>query len=144
MAISLQMLKRASPAGSESLPKILSGKLLYYIRMLIQLLINALAFYITAYIMPGITISGWVSLFVIAIVWGILTVVIKPILIVLTLPITILTLGLFTIVINAVLLLITSNIVPGFSIDGFGTAVLAVIVLSIVNSFLGAVLAPKS
>lgn len=138
------MLKRASPAGSESLPKILSGKLLYYIRMLIQLLINALAFYITAYIMPGITISGWVSLFVIAIVWGILTVVIKPILIVLTLPITILTLGLFTIVINAVLLLITSNIVPGFSIDSFGTAVLAVIVLSIVNSFLGAVLAPKS
>ena len=118
--------------------------MLYYIRMLIQLLINALAFYITAYIMPGITISGWVSLFVIAIVWGILTVVIKPILIVLTLPITILTLGLFTIVINAVLLLITSNIVPGFSIDGFGTAVLAVIVLSIVNSFLGAVLAPKS
>lgn len=104
--------------------------------MLIQLLINALAFYITAYIMPGITISGWVSLFVIAVVWGILTIVIKPILILLTLPINILTLGLFTIVINAVLLLITSNIVPGFLIDGFGTAVLAVIVLSIVNAFL--------
>lgn len=108
--------------------------------MLIQLLINALAFYITAYILPGVTISGYTSLFVIAIIWGILSVVIKPLLIILTLPITILTLGLFTLVINAVLLLITSNIVPGFHIEGFGTAVIAVIVLSIVNSFLNALL----
>ena len=106
--------------------------------MIIQLLINALAFYITAYIMPGITISGWASLFVIAIVWGILTVIIKPILIILTLPINILTLGLFTLVINAILLLITSSIVPGFLIDGFGTALLAAIVLSIVSGFLNA------
>lgn len=104
--------------------------------MLIQLLINALAFYITAYILPGVTISGYTSLFVIAIIWGILSVVIKPLLIVLTLPITILTLGLFTLVINAVLLIITSNLVPGFHIDGFGTAVIAAIVLSIVNGFL--------
>lgn len=108
----------------------------YTICMLMQLLVNALAFYITAYIMPGIEISGWVALFVISVVWGILTVVIKPILLLLTLPINILTLGLFTIVINAILLLITSSIVPGFTIDGFGTAVLAVIVLSIVSAFL--------
>lgn len=108
--------------------------------MLIQLLINALAFYITAFILPGVTISGYTSLFVIAVIWGILSVVIKPLLIILTLPITILTLGLFTLVINAVLLLITSNIVPGFHIEGFGTAVIAVIVLSIVNSFLNALL----
>ena len=106
--------------------------------MIIQLLINALAFYISAYIMAGITISGWASLFVIAIVWGILTVIIKPILIILTLPINILTLGLFTLVINAILLLITSSIVPGFRIDGFGTALLAAIVLSIVSGFLNA------
>lgn len=108
--------------------------------MLIQLLINALAFYITAYILPGVTISGYTSLFVIAVIWGILSVVIKPLLIILTLPITILTLGLFTLVINAVLLLITSSLVPGFHIEGFGTAVIAVIVLSIVNSFLNALL----
>lgn len=101
-----------------------------------QLLINALAFYITAYILPGIEISGWVSLFVISVVWGILTVVFKPFLVILTLPINILTLGLFTFVINAIVLMITSRIVPGFTIDGFGTALLASIVLSIVNSFL--------
>jgi len=106
--------------------------------MLLRFFINALAFYITSYILPGITISGWISLFVIAIVWGILSVIIKPVLLLLTLPINILTFGLFTIVINALLMLITGAIVPGFRIDGFGTAVLAVIVLSVVNSFLNA------
>ncbi|MCL4200586.1 phage holin family protein [Patescibacteria group bacterium] len=104
--------------------------------MLLQLLINALAFYITAYIVPGIEISGWVALFVISVVWGILTVIFKPILIILTLPINILTLGLFTFVINAIVLMVTSSIVPGFTIDSFGTALLASIVLSIVNGFL--------
>jgi putative membrane protein len=103
--------------------------------MLMQLLINALAFYITSYLIPGMMINGWQTLLVVAVVWGILTTIIKPILIILTLPINILTLGLFTFVINAVLLLITSNIVPGFRIDGFGTALLAVIVLTIVNGF---------
>jgi putative membrane protein len=83
-------------------------------------------------------INGWQTLLVIAVVWGILTIIIKPILIILTLPINIMTLGLFTFVINAVLLLITSSIVPGFKIEGFGTALLAAIVLTIVNSFLSA------
>lgn len=106
--------------------------------MLMQLLINALAFYITSYLIPGMVISGWQTLLVISVVWGILTVIIKPILIILTLPINILTLGLFTFVINAVLLLITSNIVSGFRIDGFGTAFLAAIVLTFVNGFLSA------
>ncbi len=104
--------------------------------MVIQLLINALAFYITAFLLPGFSISGWATLFVISVVWGILTVVLRPILLVLTLPINILTLGLFTFVINAVVLLVTSRIVPGFTIDGFGTALLASVVLTIVNSFL--------
>lgn len=104
--------------------------------MFIQLFINALAFYITSYIIPGVVIGGWQTLLVIAVVWGILTVVIKPILVILTLPINILTLGLFTFVINAILLLMMSNIVPGFHITGFGTALLAAIVLTIVNGFL--------
>ena len=104
--------------------------------MFIQLFINALAFYITSYIIPGVVIGGWQTLLVIAVVWGILTVGIKPILVILTLPINILTLGLFTFVINAILLLMMSNIVPGFHINGFGTALLAAIVLTIVNGFL--------
>jgi putative membrane protein len=104
--------------------------------MIIQLLINALAFYITAYLIPGMFISGWQTLLVVSIIWGILTLVLKPVLVILTLPINILTLGLFTFVINAILLLIMSSIVPGFRISGFGTALLAAIVLAIVNGFL--------
>lgn len=103
-----------------------------------RLLMNALAFYITSYLIPGMVINGWQTLLVIAVVWGILTTIIKPILVILTLPINILTLGLFTFVINALLLLITSSIVPGFKIEGFGTALLAAIVLAIVNGFLSA------
>jgi len=103
---------------------------------MIQLLINAIAFYITAYVIPGVTISGWPTLLVVAVLWGILTIFLKPILVILTLPINILTLGLFTFVINAILLLITSSFVPGFKVDGFGTAILAAIVLAIINGFL--------
>lgn len=101
-----------------------------------QLLINAISFYITAYLVPGFTIGGWQTLLVISVVWGILTLTIKPLLIILTLPVNILTFGLFTFVINALLLLLMSNIVPGFSVIGFGTALLASLVLSIVNMFL--------
>lgn len=101
-----------------------------------RLLVNALAFYITAFLLPGFRIDGWTTLLVMAVVWGILSVILRPILLILTLPITILTLGLFTFVINAIMLSITSTIVPGFDIDGFGTAILASIVLALVNSFL--------
>ena len=104
--------------------------------MIGQLLINALAFYITSYLIPGMVINGWSTLLVIAVVWGILTLLFKPILILLTLPINILTLGLFTFAINATLLLITSSLVPGFEIAGFGTALIAAVVLTIVNGFL--------
>ena len=104
--------------------------------MIMQLLISAFAFYVTAYLIPGFVISGWQALVVISIVWGVLTLIIRPILILLTLPINFLTLGLFTFVINALLLMLMTKIVPGFSISGFGTALLAAIVLSVVNMFL--------
>ncbi|MDD4135535.1 MAG: phage holin family protein [Candidatus Shapirobacteria bacterium] len=104
--------------------------------MIMQLLISAFAFYVTAYLIPGFVISGWQALVVISIVWGVLTLIIRPILILLTLPINFLTLGLFTFVINALLLMLMTKIVPGFSISGFGTALLASIVLSLVNMFL--------
>ncbi|MFA6184981.1 MAG: phage holin family protein [Candidatus Shapirobacteria bacterium] len=104
--------------------------------MIIQLLISTVAFYVTAYLIPGFVVSGLATLIVVSIVWGILTLIIRPILILLTLPINFLTLGLFTFVINALLLMLMTKIVPGFSISGFGTALLAAIVLSLVNMFL--------
>lgn len=101
--------------------------------MLTTLIINALAFYVVAYLVPGVTIAGWQALLVVAVVWGVLAILLKPILILLTLPINILTLGLFTFVINALLIMLMSRMVTGFKVEGFGTALLAAIVLALVN-----------
>ncbi len=105
--------------------------------MLINLIINALGFYVTAYIVPGVKIENFQTLAVVAIVWGVLSIILKPILILLTLPVNIMTLGLFTFVINAFLIMLMSNFVPGFKVDGFGVALIAAIVLSLLNVVLG-------
>ena len=101
--------------------------------MLTSLVVNALAFYVVAYLVPGVTIAGWQALLVVAVVWGVLALLLKPILILLTLPINILTLGLFTFVINALLIMLMSRLVTGFRVEGFTTALLAAIVLALVN-----------
>lgn len=104
--------------------------------ILISWLVSALAILTAAYILPGVHVSGFMSAFVLALVLGIINAVIKPVLIILTLPITILTLGLFTLVINALLIMLATLIVPGFSVDGFWSAFIFGIVLSIINFFL--------
>lgn len=104
--------------------------------MLTGLVVNALAFYITAYLVPGIVIANIQVLVVIAVVWGILTLILKPILVVLTLPVNFMTLGLFTFVINAFLMMVMSRIVNGFSVASFGTALIASVVLALVNMVL--------
>lgn len=101
--------------------------------MLTSLVVNAIAFYVVAYLVPGVTIAGWEVLLVVAVVWGVLSILLKPILILLTLPINILTLGLFTFVINALLIMLMSRVVTGFKVEGFGTALLAAVVLALVN-----------
>ena len=98
--------------------------------MLLNLIINALAFYITAYLVPGVQIADLQALAVVAIVWGVLSILLKPILILLTLPVNILTLGLFTFVINAFMIMLMSGLVRGFK-------VLAAIVLALLNVVLG-------
>lgn len=101
------------------------------------LIVNALAFYVTAYIVPGVQISNFGSLVVVSIVWGLLSMVLKPILLFLTLPVNILTLGLFTFVINAFLIMLMSGLVPGFRVDSFSSALIAAIVLALLNVVLG-------
>lgn len=105
--------------------------------MLISLLVNALAFYVTAYIVPGIHIDDFKALVVVSIVWGVLSIVLKPVLILLTLPVNLLTLGLFTFVINAFMIMLVSGIVQGFRVDNFGAAFLGAIVLALLNVVLG-------
>lgn len=102
-----------------------------------QLLINAFGFYITARIVPGLVIGSWETLGIVAVVWGVLSVILKPILVLLTLPVNFMTLGLFTFVINAGLIMLMGVIVPEFGVKNFGTALMAAIVLALLNVVLG-------
>ncbi len=91
--------------------------------------------FILAYILPGIAIVDFFTAIVVAIVLSLLDAVIKPLLILLTLPVTILTLGLFLFVINAGIILLDAHFVHGFSVDSFWHALLFSILLSFFNSF---------
>jgi putative membrane protein len=104
--------------------------------LLVNLVVSTLAVLISAYILPGVKVDGFLTAVVVAVILGVVNMFIKPVLIFLTLPLTILTLGLFTFVINALLILLVSSIVPGFKVDGFLWALIFSLVLSVVSSFL--------
>ena len=109
----------------------------YDLFMLMSLVANAIAFYVLGKIIPGVRIAGWETLLLVSVVWGVMAMLLRPILIIFTLPVNVLTLGLFTFVINALLIMLTARIVPGFEIAGFGTALLTAVGLAILNMFLG-------
>jgi putative membrane protein len=101
---------------------------------LLTWLLTALALIITAYIVPGFAIQSLVAAIVAAVVLGLINAVVKPILVVLTLPLTIVTLGLFLFVINAIAIWLAGAITPGFTVAGFLPALLGSIVLTVVAS----------
>lgn len=102
---------------------------------IIKLFLNAIAVVITAYILPGVHLESFWYAILLAAVLSLLNVSIKPILIVLTIPATIFSLGLFLLVINAFIILIADWIITdGFNVDGFWWALLFSIVLSVINS----------
>ena len=105
-------------------------------QILMRLLISGLSVIITSYILPGVKVDSLLTAIIVGVVLGIVNSVIKPILILLTLPVTIMTLGLFTLVINGLLVLLTSSLVPGFRVENFWWAVLFSIVISLVSWFL--------
>jgi putative membrane protein len=107
--------------------------------LIITLLLNALSLYIASYILDGVKVDGPMAAIVAGLVLGIANFIVKPILKLLALPITVLTLGLFLLVINAVVLLLVDYLVAGFSIEGFGTAILLAIVIWILNLIYGIV-----
>ena len=104
--------------------------------LLIKLLISGLAVFITAYLLPGVHVDGFFTALVVAVILGVINAIIKPIILILTLPINIITLGLFTFVVNACMILITSALVTGFDVANFWWALLFSLVLSIVGWFL--------
>jgi putative membrane protein len=102
-------------------------------RLALKILVNSLAVIITAYLLPGVHVDGMLTAIIVAVVLAILNTFLKPLLILLTLPITIFTLGIFLLVINALIILLASRVVSGFVVDGFWWALLFSVVLSIIN-----------
>lgn len=100
----------------------------------IKLLITALAVVISSYFLPGVSVDSFLIAVLVAAVLAFLNVIIKPILIFFTIPLTILTLGLFLLVINALIILLTEALVPGFHVDGFWWALLFSLILSLLVS----------
>ncbi|MGK7922703.1 MAG: phage holin family protein [Trichodesmium sp.] len=100
-------------------------------------LMATISLLITGFVVPGVRIESIPAAAVAAIVLGLINAVVKPILTVLTLPLTILTLGLFLLVVNGISLSLTGYFTPGLEVDGFWPAVFGAIVLSLVSGFIG-------
>ncbi len=102
-------------------------------RLILRWIINAGTLLLLAYYLPGITVSGWYAALIAALILGLVNAVIKPVLVILTLPVNILTLGLFTFVINALLFWFVASFVDGFFVAGFWPAFWGALILSIVS-----------
>ncbi len=100
---------------------------------LIRIVVNALAFAVAAYFVPGIMIAGTGTLLLAAIIFGVVNAVVRPVIALLSLPLTILTLGLFTLVINAAMLGLTALLLPGMRVSGFWAAFWGAIIVWLVS-----------
>ena len=103
-------------------------------KLLIHWIVSALFLYVLSFLFRGIVIDNALAAIAAAIVLGLINATIKPVLQIISLPITFMTLGLFYLVINGLLLMLVSALVPGFHVTGFGTAFFAAIILSILNA----------
>jgi putative membrane protein len=99
-------------------------------------LLNAVALLIVAYLLPGITVVGFGSALIAALVLGLLNMLVKPVLVLLTLPITIVTLGLFLFVLNGLMFWLAGSILRGFQVNGFWWAVAGAVLFSIISGLL--------
>lgn len=101
---------------------------------IVRFLLSGLAVLFTAYLLPGVHVEHYGYALLVAAVLAIVNFIIKPILIVLTIPITVLTLGLFLLVINALMILLVDSLIDGFRVDGFWWALAFSLILSVFNS----------
>ena len=107
--------------------------------LILKLIISTISVLVAAYLIPGVEVEGFYVAFIVAVVMGVLNVFIKPVLLILTLPINILTLGFFTLVINIFLIILTDVLVQGFSVSTFLAALLFGLVVSLVSSLLNSI-----
>jgi putative membrane protein len=106
-------------------------------QIIAQILVNGIVLWIAAYLVPGIVFNGGVfDLLILGLVFGVVNWVIKPIVLLLTLPLTILTLGLFALVVNSLMLMLTSAVVPSYQVAGFWPALIGSVVISILSMFI--------
>jgi putative membrane protein len=104
---------------------------------IIKVLVTALAVWVAAFILPGVHLENDAkTIVIVALVLALLNAIVKPVLVILTIPVTIVTLGLFLLVINALMVVWTSNLVDGFKVDGWLTALLFSLIVSVVSSIL--------
>jgi putative membrane protein len=106
-------------------------------RFLIHWLVIAVALWVTAHILPGVEVNSWTALGVAAVVLGFVNAVIRPVLVILTLPVTVLTLGLFYFVVNGFTFFLVAKVVPGFSVGSFWWAMLGALIVSLLSWFIG-------
>lgn len=111
--------------------------------LLIRIFLSGLAVFIAAYILPGVVVDNFVTAIIVGIVLGIINAFVKPVLVILTLPITILTLGVFYFILNALLILLVASFVPGFSVASFWWAILFGLVVSVVSWFFNSLVSNK-
>ncbi|MFC4268094.1 phage holin family protein [Polaribacter marinivivus] len=110
---------------------------------LLKILLTALAVIVLANILPGVSVNGYLSAIIVALVISLLNMFVRPLLIFFTLPATIVTFGLFLFVINAIIILLANKLVDGFTVNGFWTALFFSILLSIFRSALFSLLQDK-
>ncbi|MDH4114071.1 MAG: phage holin family protein [Burkholderiaceae bacterium] len=113
-------------------------------RLFLVWILNAIALLAVAYLYPGVQVEDWTAAAVAALVLGLVNTLVKPVLVILTLPVTIVTLGLFLLVLNALLFWSVASLVPGFHVSGFWAAVLGAILYSLIGSLLSMLIPEKS
>ncbi|MGJ8683777.1 MAG: phage holin family protein [Nonlabens sp.] len=105
-------------------------------KFILKLLITAIIVVVLSEILPGVTTDGYLSAILVALSLSLLNFIVRPILVILTLPVTILTLGIFLLIINAIIILLADWLVAGFEVDGFLWAFIFALLLAIVRSIL--------
>ena len=112
-------------------------------RFFMQLFLSAIGVAIAAYLLPGVAVDDFITALIVSGLLAVLNYLVKPILIIFTLPITIVTLGLFLLVINAIIIIIADSIIPGFHVEGFWWALAFSLILSLINAVFNGLLKEK-
>ena len=113
-------------------------------KFILKLLVSSLAVFFGSYILDGVYLNGFPTAILVALLIGFLNAFLRPVLIILTIPITLLTFGLFLLVINAAIILLADYVLTGFTVDSFFTAVIFSIMVSVITWLLEAIANPKS